>query len=169
MIELKKILEQVDFSSRSIDSLHYALSLARTYSASLLLLHVVDMGAAESIFRIHTTGPEEMMAEKLCKYCEKQFDKMLVDLDTSGVNIDRRVVQGHAHLEIVRAAALEDIDAVVMCTHGYKGLEHMLHGSVTEKVVRSAPCPVLAIKSSGYKFRLPGKTKAIRKEDVSTP
>ena len=169
MIELKKILVPVDFSSRSIDALHYALSLARTHSASLLLLHVVDMGAAESVFRIHTTSPEEMMAEKLCKYCEKQFDKMLVDLDTGGVSIDRRVVQGHAHLEIVRAAAIEDIDAVVMCTHGYTGLEHMLHGSVTEKVVRGAPCPVLAIKSSAYKFRLPGKTKAIRKEDVSKP
>ena len=169
MIELKKILVPVDFSSRSIDALHYALSLARTYSSSILLLHVVDMGAAGSIFRIHTTSPEEMMAEKLCKYCEKEYDKMLVDLDTSGINIERHVAKGHAHLEIVRAAALEDVDAVVMCTHGYTGLEHMLHGSVTEKVVRSAPCPVLAVKSSAYRFRLPGKTKAIRKEDVSTP
>ncbi len=169
MLELKKILVPVDFSSRSIDSLKYALSLARTYSASLLLLHVVDTRAAESVFRIHATGPEEVVAEKLCKYCEKQFDEMLVDIDTSGVNIDRRVVQGHAHLEIVRAADLENVDAIVMCTHGYKGLEHMLHGSVTERVVRSAPCPVLAVKASGYKFHLPGKTRAIRKEDASTP
>ncbi len=169
MIELKKILVPVDFSSRSIDSLKYALSLARTYSASLLLLHVADTRVAESIFRIYATGPEEVMAEKLCKYREKQFDKMLVDLDTSGINIDRRVVQGHAHLEIVRAAALEDIDAIVICTHGHTGLEHLLHGSVTEKVIRSAPCPVLAIKASGYKFHLPGKTRAIRKEDVRTP
>jgi nucleotide-binding universal stress UspA family protein len=91
---------------------------------------------------------------------------MLVDVDTAGVKMEKRMVQGRTDLEIVRIAAIEDFDFIVMATHGYVGLDHLIKGSVAEKVVRTAPCPVLVVKALDYRFRLPGKTKIIRKEDL---
>ena len=167
MIDPKKILVPFDFSPRSIEALEYALSLARNYSASLTLLHVASTRTAQSIFRIHATAMNEVASEKVLRYCEKRFDEMLVDIDTSGVEIDRRVVYGCAHIEIVRAAVLGEVDLIVICTHGYTGLDHLLHGSISEKVVRTAPCPVLVIKAADHKLRLPGKTKRINKDDAN--
>ena len=90
----------------------------------------------------------------------------LADLDLSGVTIERHFACGHPDIEILRKATVEEFDLIVMGTHGHRGFEHLVYGSIAEKIVRSAPCPVLVVKASHYKFRMPGKTRLIKKEDV---
>jgi nucleotide-binding universal stress UspA family protein len=161
----KKILVPVDFSQCSIDALRCALSLARQYESKLILLHVIDARAYESIFHIHMISQEEAF-EALKGNAIKKYEEMLVDLDAKDVEMEKRVIDGHPYVEIVRMAAHEEVDLVVIGTHGRSGLDHILFGSVAEKVVRKAPCPVLAVKPKDLHFRLPGSTRFIRKEDV---
>ena len=72
-----------------------------------------------------------------------------------GKLVVRATAQGTPFLEIIRYAKEKDIDMIVMGTHGRSGLVHMLMGSVAEKVVRKAPCPVLTVRPEGHKFVMP--------------
>jgi nucleotide-binding universal stress UspA family protein len=165
MPQFKKILVPVDFSQCSCDAFAYGLSIARQYHAKIILLHVVDFRTYESIFHIHMV-PQEQAFETLKKIAIKKLAEMMADFDTKDIDIDERVVEGHPFIEIVRTAAHDEVDLVVIGTHGRSGLDHILFGSVAEKVVRKAPCPVLAVKPKGLKFRMPGTTRVIHKEDV---
>jgi nucleotide-binding universal stress UspA family protein len=165
MPQLKKILVPVDFSECSYDAFRYALSLAKQYESEIVLLHVIDARAYESIFHIHMVSQEEML-NTLTQHAMKKYERMLIDFDTAGVKIEQRVTQGHPYVEIVREAAYCEMDIVVIGTHGRSGLDHILFGSVAEKVVRKAPCPVLAIKPKHHSFKMPGKTRQIKKEDL---
>jgi nucleotide-binding universal stress UspA family protein len=167
MPQFKKILVPVDFSQCSSDAFGYGLSLARQYHSRIILLHVVDFRVYESIFHIHMM-PQEQVFEALKKIALGKFTEMLADFDTKDVEIEQRVLEGHPYIEIVRVAAREDIDLVVIGTHGRSGLDHILFGSVAEKVVRKAPCPVLAVKPKDYRFRMPGTKRMIRKDDLKS-
>jgi len=165
MPQFKKILVPIDFSQCSIDAFRYGLSLAKQYRSKIILLHVIDFRTYESIFHIHMV-PQEQAYEVLKKVTLKKYAEMLADFDLAGVEIDQRVVEGHPYVEIVRVAAHEEVDLLVIGTHGRSGLDHILFGSIAEKVVRKAPCPVLAIKPKGQQFRMPGTTRLITKEDL---
>jgi nucleotide-binding universal stress UspA family protein len=69
--------------------------------------------------------------------------------------VTRSVIRGTPFVEIVRYAREQNVDLIVMGTHGRTGLEHALIGSVTEKVVRKAPCPVLTVRPEGHQFVMP--------------
>jgi len=165
MPQFKKILVPVDFSRCSADAFRYGLSIARQYRSRIILLHVVDFRVYESIFHIHMV-PQDQAFETLKKIAVGKFAEMLADFDTADVEVEQRVLEGHPYIEIVRTAAREEVDLVVIGTHGRSGLDHILFGSVAEKVVRKAPCPVLAVKPKGHQFRMPGTTRTTRKEDL---
>lgn len=165
MPQFTKILVPVDFSECSCDAFDYALSLARQYNGRIILLHVVDSRSYESIFHIHMIS-EQQAGDMLRQHCVKKYESMLADHDTGGVEIEQRIREGHPYVEIVREAAREKVDLIVIGTHGRSGLDHILFGSVAEKVVRKAPCPVLSVKPRGHRFRMPGATREIRREDL---
>ena len=71
------------------------------------------------------------------------------------VNVVRHVDTGVPFLEVIRYAREHDIDLIVLGTHGRTGLVHMLMGSVAEKIVRKAPCPVLTVRPEGHDFVMP--------------
>ena len=71
------------------------------------------------------------------------------------MTVERVTVVGHAFVEILQYASGNDIDLIVMGTHGRGAVKHMLLGSVAEKVVRKAPCPVLTVRHPGYEFIMP--------------
>jgi nucleotide-binding universal stress UspA family protein len=124
-IILREILVGTDFSQQSNRAFDAALALAQHFGARLHVFHVV-LDASE----------QKMALAKL---------KALTAETLEGTEIVRAVSVGQAAQEIVRYAGRERIDLIVMGTHGRTGLAHVLVGSVTEAVVRTAPCQVLTV------------------------
>jgi universal stress protein A len=155
MIELKRILVPTDFSDHSKNAMNYACSLAEKFGADLHVLHVLqDLVAMVPEPGLAFPPPGDYMQE-----LEESATKALTELPgdaRSGVgNIVRSVRQGPPFLEIIRYAKEHDIDLIVLGTHGRSGLAHMLLGSVAERVVRKAPCPVLTVRPESHTFEMP--------------
>ena len=156
MIKLSKILYPTDFSELSLHSLHYARSFCRTYQASLHCLHVVD----EALRYWMAMGPSEIPAgvatEDLLKNAELEMARFKErHLGDVPYDVLTKVTVGSPFVEIVRYAREQAIDMIVMATHGRSGLSHVLMGSVAERVVRGAPCPVLSIRNPQHEFIMP--------------
>jgi nucleotide-binding universal stress UspA family protein len=147
MNKIRKILAPTDMSELSSVGVRYAVEMARELGAELIVFHVVPM--SEDWF----AGYERHGAVRnLLANEEKALDKFLVEKfadDMKLVEIHQKVQFGAANTSIVETAEGEGVDLIVMSTHGRTGLSHVLLGSVTERVVAHAPCPVLAIPSHG--------------------
>jgi universal stress protein A len=144
-MKVRKILAPTDMSELSCVGVRYALEMARELSAELIVYYVVPMGE-DWFVGYEKQGPvRNLLANE-----EAALNKLLLDTfadDTKLVTIRQKVEFGAAHASIVDTAEREGADLIVMATHGRTGLSHILLGSVTEKVVARAPCPVLVIPS----------------------
>lgn len=143
MTLFNKILLPTDFSDHANEALRYATQLAQTHAASLCLVHAYDLVP----FAL-PEGPilDPRQAETMRIAVQQQLDRMRREAEAQGLTrVETQLLQGPAASEIVRLASDQGFDLVVMGTHGRTGLSHLLLGSVTEKVVRRAPCPVLTI------------------------
>ncbi|MBI4840954.1 MAG: universal stress protein [candidate division NC10 bacterium] len=147
MLRLAQILAPTDFSEHSSYALRQAAELARTFGAKLVLLHVVSNEALESISKAHIPPhPVDKVYEDLGQEVREQYAKHVPPGVRNTLETEILVLPGVPSLEIVRAARLKGVDLIMMATHGRTGLSHALVGSVTERVVRKAPCPVLSIR-----------------------
>lgn len=140
------ILVPIDFSERSYLSLKYAKEIANLYNSKLQLLHVIEdtIPAAYSLVgesSIYSLFPD--LEDKTKKRLENLFNVT----DGSGVKHENYIVNGHAAKVILNFAKTHNTNLIVIATHGLTGTEHFLIGSVAEKVVRMAPCPVFTTKS----------------------
>lgn len=144
--EIKKILVPTDFSKYSDYALQYAASLARDFGAELFLLHVVPEGDLRTMYDYPPDFPLEQILNDQKKLAEQQFEQIVRDEAKRGLKVTPLVYSGKAHEEIVNTANNYGVDLIVIATHGRTGLTHVWMGSVAEKVVRLAPCPVLTIK-----------------------
>ena len=154
MIRWKRILCPVDFSAPSREALAAAGSLARQFGASLTMLHVVQL----PVYPIPNglVVDTSYVSDDLLAQARKELEQWRRDLDPRGeLAIEVETVTGAPFVEIVRRARDGKFDLVVMSTHGRTGLRHMLMGSVAERVVRKAPCPVLTLRPSGQQFEHP--------------
>ena len=149
MIRIKRILIPIDFSETSTAAVGYGVDLAERYGAAVHLLHVIEKSAVPpepefplGIFEGQTVARERLV-DVLNAAQRKAFRSEVA------VNI------GSPSLEIIRYAKEHDIDVIVMGTHGRSGVSHMLMGSVAEKVVRKAPCPVLTVRHPEREFVMP--------------
>lgn len=149
MIALKSILLPTDFSDPSGTALTYARAFAETFGASLHLMHVID----EALFFAWEAPP--LAREDIEASARNQLDKLLPGVDRE--RLDARLVlrTGSPFVEIVRYAREQRVDLIVMGTHGRGPIAHMLMGSVAEKVVRKAPCPVLTVRHPEHEFVMP--------------
>ena len=155
MISLKKILLPTDFSEYSDSAREYACSFAEKFGAELHLLHVLqDLVAMAPEPGMAFPPPGDYMKE-LQTSAEEALAKRPGDVLPADAVVVRDVRHGTPFLEIIRYAKEHDIDLIVMGTHGRSGLAHVLLGSVAEKVVRKAPCPVLTVRPSEHKFEMP--------------
>lgn len=150
-MEFKKILVPVDFSSHCKLAVKYAVAIARKFGGKLFLLYV-SYDPEPALSRVHIPNYEEFRQNLLEKAAEDLADFIPPDL-RKGLEAEEIVVEGVPHDEIVRQARNKEVDLIVMATHGRTGLSHVLMGSVTEKVLRHAPCPVLAIRNPQGKFK----------------
>ena len=142
MSRIKKILAPTDFSQLSKLGIRYALELARDTSAEVIVYHAIDFAVAWADRREITARHD------VIEHSRRTLDAFLganfadcIDL----VEVRQSVEIGTPTQCINEKAASEDVDMIVMSTHGRTGLEHMMLGSVTEKVVARAPRPVLVV------------------------
>ena len=146
---LTRILLPTDFSDTAQHALDYARELAGQFGASVHLLHVVpdpmQNWATEAMPVVSD------LAERWKVDAERRLEQTRLD----GPQTVRAVRIGHAFVEILQYAADNAIDMIVMGTHGRGPVEHLLLGSVAEKVVRKASCPVLTVKQAGHVFVMP--------------
>lgn len=146
--EPSKILVPVDFSRQARDAIEYALIVAGHFRAEIVLLHVWREVVVPA-----TWGQGAVLDELARSRADVEMERCLEDLEDSGVPIRGRLERGDAVDTILRVAAEETCDLIVMGTHGRTGLSHLLHGSVAEKVVRQAGCPVITLRAVDAKVR----------------
>lgn len=155
MIQMKRILVPIDFSEFGKHSIRYGCEFAKKFSAEIHLLNVVEdiypiipePGTASPITGEYLIGLKESSERAIENLPEADWQ--------ADLKVVRSVVSGTPFLEIIRYARRENIDMIVIGTHGRSGLIHALMGSVAEKVVRKAPCPVLSVRPEGHDFVMP--------------
>ena len=135
MAMLKRILAPTDFSELSVRGVRYACELAKEVGAEVTILNVVtvdESGINKREMGEHKQRLDEFAAKNVADVGAKLRIRKLVDA-------------GQAYVAIVDCAENERIDLIVMSSHGRSGLSRMLIGSVTDKVLRAASCPVLVV------------------------
>src|SRR5436190_1209410 len=152
MIDLHRILLPTDFSKFSQNALTYAAAFAEKFGAELYLLHVVPDLALFIPDAITVTPPVTPSVDQLTVATRAAFDRLIKENHFEHLSIHQEVRTGTPFYEIIQYAKEVDVDLIVMGTHGHTGLAHVLLGSVTEKVVRKAPCPVLTVRHPEHEF-----------------
>ncbi|WP_419659920.1 universal stress protein [Desulfosarcina variabilis str. Montpellier] len=143
-IEIHKILFPVDLTENSSKLLPYVLSFSEKYNSTVYLLHVVqDLNKWGKLYVPHPSM-DKFQGEAI-DAAKKTLEHVCDDQLQSCPNFTKIVVAGDPADEILKAIETEGIDLLVMGTHGRRGLEHMLFGSVAEKVVKQSPIPVVSI------------------------
>ncbi|MCL4849508.1 MAG: universal stress protein [Acidobacteria bacterium] len=141
--EIRRILCPVDFSEFSASVLAYAAAFAKLFGSEVTVLHVFATDvppagvATVPAWLVHVQEARKSIADDL--------HRLVAPLSSTGVGLRTEIAEGDTAAEIVRHAAGHDIDLVVMGTHGRSGFDRLTLGSVAEKVLRKATCPVLTI------------------------
>jgi nucleotide-binding universal stress UspA family protein len=152
VIVLKNVLVATDFSEASDAALRYGRAFVEAFGASLHVLHVIEDIVA------HAWMPEVYIAslpgiyEEMDKAARERLLHVFGEDERARLNARLVMRRGTPYAEIVDYAAAHHIDLIVMGTHGRSGLAHMMIGSVAEKVVRKAPCPVLTVRHPEQEF-----------------
>jgi nucleotide-binding universal stress UspA family protein len=152
MIDLHRILVPTDFSKHSHNALTYAVAFADKFGAELYLLHVVQDLALFIPEAISVAPPVAPPVEQMTAAVREALDRLVRENDLSRFPVRCEVREGTPFYEIIQFAKETAIDLIIMGTHGHTGLAHVLLGSVTEKVVRKAPCPVLTVRDPEHEF-----------------
>jgi len=145
MLTIKKILCPIDFSGPSVQGFEYAVEFAKQFGAEIEILYVLPVMPPyptdpNSEFRV----PE--FEAILHKEAEDQLDALVKEKIPTGINVKATIGHGHAAKEIIKVAEESKADLVVIATQGHSGWHHLLLGSVAEKVIRHAPCPVFIVR-----------------------
>ena len=152
MIDLHRILVPTDFSEHSQTALLYAAALAEKFAAEIYLLHAVQDLALFIPEAVSVAPPIAPDIEQLTAAVRTALERQVEENHLKGLTIHCAVREGAPHDEILLFARENDVDLIIMGTHGHSGLAHVLLGSVTEKVVRKAPCPVLTVRHPEHEF-----------------
>ena len=146
-LQLKRILVPLDFSPHAQRALRYAAGLARLFQSELVLLHVTEPVVYPSDFGyapLPTNEFEETFRRDACE----RLEELARAQAGAGVKAEAVLRLGKPYVEITTAAKELGADLIVITTHGYTGLTHVVLGSTAERVVRHAPCPVLVVRES---------------------
>ena len=149
MIAVEKVMAPVDFSKESLLAVKFAASLVQQYRAKLYVMHVLQplhprlRGYMEDFLEIQ---------EKMVLEAEKDVKKIVPAKIRESIRVETVVEVGNPHHAIVEKAKELEIDVLVIATHGRTGFSHVLIGSVAEKVIRHAPCPVFVVRDPKDKF-----------------
>jgi len=155
MIAINNILVATDFGEAADSALRYGRELAGRFGATLHVLNVVeDVFASGFAVEAYSAIVPEMQQE-VESGARRRLHELVVDSDGSGPRTTSAIRTGSPTYAIVDYAREHDIDLIVMGTHGRGALAHVLMGSVAERVVRLAPCPVLTVRNPEHEFVRP--------------
>lgn len=143
---IQHILVPTDFSEYANDALDYAIELAKTLQARLTLLHIIQL-TPMTMGDMYGSSLEAYL-EAMENEAQKHMEALLNRVHQEGLEGETAIVQGVPFQLIVDMAGSQDVDLIVMGTHGRTGLTHVLMGSVAERVVRLSPCPVLVTRGN---------------------
>ena len=157
--EIERILVPLDFSPASTEALDYAVSMAKQFRAAIHLLHVHPPDEAASMpgsahLLLQSAEAIERLNEELTGIHRKLVEPFCPE--------NCHIRGGRPYQEIIGLAREVDADVIVLATRGHSGLKHLLLGSTAERVVRSAPCPVLVVRKRKQKSKAASKEFAIR-------
>jgi universal stress protein A len=156
MIALKKILVPTDFGEAADAALNYARALARNFGASIDVLHVAeDISTRMFAGEVYVAMPQTWQQD-VQDAARKQLEGRLVDNDPDPLPVSPVVIVSNAPaVSVVNYAKETGADLIVMGTHGRGPMAHLFMGSVAERVVRLAPCPVLVVRHPEHEFVVP--------------
>jgi nucleotide-binding universal stress UspA family protein len=151
ILHLKKILVPIDFSDTSKKAFQYALRFAEQFGCEIVLLYVLEPASSMSAAPF---APEVFPhSEDQLSCVERNLAALSAAARTNGTNsVSSAIRTGHAPNEITKAAKDLDVDLIIIATHGYTSWRHLCIGSTAERVVRSAPCPVLVVREKEHEF-----------------
>jgi nucleotide-binding universal stress UspA family protein len=146
MMQIKNILVPIDFSTSSYQVFELGHCLAKQNGANLHLIHVIDPVYCEE------PQPKITEADFIRKIrfenAREELRKFKFEVPHSEVEITEVLVEGIPHKEILNYARQNDIDMIVIASHGWTNLSHMLMGSIADKIMRQADVPVICVKSN---------------------
>ena len=135
----KKILVLVDFSDCSREGLQYAIKFAECFRAKLIVLHVISLP--------YPSATDIALPDQMRKESARQMQKFLQTVEFRDIKLQTAITTGTPTMEICSFAAKKEVDLIIISTHGLSGLKHVSTGSVAEKVVRHAFCPMMVVPS----------------------
>jgi universal stress protein A len=154
MIALKNILVATDFSESAAVALAYGRDLARTFNARLHVVHVVEDVLMRYSPEVSFAVPE--LQRDLEKGAARDLAALITDDDRQTLQVQPSVQTGvNVPFTLIDYAKNHRIDLIVTGTHGRGAVKHFLMGSVAERIVRSAPCPVLTVHAQEREFIVP--------------
>ncbi|MCC7126157.1 MAG: universal stress protein [Acidobacteria bacterium] len=152
MITLAKVLVPTDFSPASDAALRYGKAFAKAFGATLHVIHVIEEPYGQP-WAVEAYGFSlAALQDEWNKEAATRLAAVLKDVESDDTKAVTSSVLGHPVMEILRYAKDEQVDLVVMGTHGRGPLGHLVLGSVAERIVRKAPCPVLTVRSDEREF-----------------
>jgi nucleotide-binding universal stress UspA family protein len=159
MLEVKLILCPIDFSEFSVRAYHHALSLAEHYRAKLVALHIVELFRFPSVGFAASAGLYDEFCQAVRESGKEQLQEFVKNHTHDEIQPELVVHQGIAPDSILSFAQAQKTDVIVMGTHGRRGYDRLMLGSVTDRVMRRAPCPVLAVCKPPHDSMAAGKER----------
>jgi nucleotide-binding universal stress UspA family protein len=148
-MEIKSILFPTDFSEGSAQALQYAVDMSKRYGAKLHVVHIIyDITKATGWYVPHVST--DKMYQEIQEGAKKELDRFAVKELAEVKDVERTVITGVPHEEVINFAKKHKIDLIIMGTHGRKGIDRILFGSTAAQIVRFAPCPVLTVRLPVY-------------------
>ena len=151
---IKKVLVPIDFSDYSKSALKYAVNFAKSFNADIILIYVVEPIIYPPDFSMGQIAMPSINTEWDDR-AKNELQKLAKSEITDIVNVKTIIKTGKPFVEIIETAKEENVDLIIIATHGHSGVEHILFGSTAEKVVRKAPCPVLTLREplKGFDYK----------------
>ncbi len=142
-MEIKSILFPTDFSEGSLQALKHATELVKRFNAKLFLVHVIhEIRYSGGFYVPHPSM--DVLYKEVMEAAQQELDKYGIEVLREFKDmVERRIIRGVPHEEIVNFAKENKIDLIIMGAHGKKGMEKLFFGNTTAHVVRFAPCSVL--------------------------
>jgi len=149
MVDIKSVLCPVDFSDASPYVLQHAAAIAQWYDARIVALYVMHPLLLPEPSVLFATPPVEATMDLEARI-ERQLYELLAPAKSAGLSVEARIVEGVPTTKILESAGAVAADVIVMGTHGRSGFDRLVLGSVAEKVLRKAGCPVLTVPPSSH-------------------
>ncbi len=155
---IKKVLVPIDFSDYSKNSLTCAVNFVKQFNAELTLIYVVEPVIYPPDFSMGQIAIPSVDLE-IDKRAVEELEKLAVKEIPHEIKVKTVVKTGKPFIEIIETASEENVDLIIIASHGHTGVEHILFGSTAEKVVRKAPCPVLTLREpvKGFDYKVEKK------------